>query len=100
MAKNELKLLAFSLVIFVGSMHSFFPTLLNAAFNVFQVFFESPSYFWSVIFLRGGHLSCNFLTKAPRTCQNGFNDENKNECKGEMFWLTREAAGISGIVVS
>ena len=27
-----------------------------------------------VIFLRGGHLSCQFLTKAPRTGQSDFND--------------------------
>ena len=31
-----------------------------------------------VIFLRGGHLSCHLLRKAPRTCQSDFNDLNKN----------------------
>ena len=50
-----------------------------------------------VIFLRGGHLSCHFLRKAPRTCQSDFNDLNKNNCKGKMFWLTRSAAVFSGI---
>ena len=49
-----------------------------------------------VIFLRGGHLSCHFLRKAPRTCQSDFNYLNKNNCKGKMFWLTRSAAGFSG----
>ena len=48
-----------------------------------------------VIFLRGGHLSCHFLRKRPRACQNAFNDENKNNGKGKMFWLTRKAAGLS-----
>ena len=42
-----------------------------------------------VIFLRGGHLSCHFLRKAHLTCQSDFNDQNKNNCKGKMFWLTR-----------
>ena len=42
-----------------------------------------------VIFLRGGHLSCYFLRKAPLKCQSDFNDQNKNNCKGKMFWLTR-----------
>ena len=51
-----------------------------------------------VIFLRGGHLSCHFLRKGPRTCQSYFNDQNKNNCKGKMFWVTRSAAGFSGIV--
>ena len=36
-----------------------------------------------VLFLRGGHLSCHFLRKSPRTCQIVFNDENKNNGKGE-----------------
>ena len=53
-----------------------------------------------VIFLRGGHLSCHFLSKAPRTCQSDFNDLNKNNCKGKMFWLTRSAAGFSGIMIT
>ena len=42
-----------------------------------------------VIFLRGGHLSCHFLRKAPLTCQSDLNDRNKNIYKGKMFWLTR-----------
>ena len=53
-------------------------------------------YIW--VPLRGGHLSCHFLTKAPLTCQSDFNDQNKNICKGKMFWLTRQATGVSGIV--
>ena len=36
-----------------------------------------------VIFLRGGHLSCHFLRKAPRTCQSDFND--KKIAKGKCF---------------
>ena len=46
--------------------------------------------------LRGGHLSCHFLSKAVRTCQSDLNDLNKNNCKGKMFWLTPSAAGFSG----
>ena len=46
--------------------------------------------------LRGGHLSCHLLRKAPFTCQSDFNYLNKNNCKGKMFWLTRSAAGFSG----
>ena len=42
-----------------------------------------------IIFLRGGNLRCHFLSKAPRTCESDFNDLNKNNCKGKMFWLTR-----------
>ena len=49
-----------------------------------------------VIFLRGDHLSCLFLPKAQRACQSAFNDENKNDCKGKMFWLTRSVVGLSG----
>ena len=52
-----------------------------------------------VIFLRGGHLTCHFLRKAPRTFQSDFNDQNKNNCKGKLFWLTRSAAGFSGAFV-
>ena len=51
-----------------------------------------------VKFLRGGHLSCHSLRKAPRTCQSDFNYLNKNNCKGKMFWLTRLAAGFSGFI--
>ena len=29
------------------------------------------------------------IRKAPLTCQSDFNDQNKNNCKGKMFWLTR-----------
>ena len=50
-----------------------------------------------VIFLRGGHLSCHFLRKAPRACQSDFKYQNKNNCKGKMFQLTRQAARFSGI---
>ena len=28
--------------------------------------------------LRGGHLSCHFLRKAPLKCQSYFKDQNKN----------------------
>ena len=42
-----------------------------------------------IIFMRGGHLSCQVLGKAPPTLQSDFNDQNKNNCKGKMFWLTR-----------
>ena len=49
-----------------------------------------------VIFLRGGSSQ---LRKAPRTCQSDFNYLNKNNCKGKMIWLSRSAAGFSGIVV-
>ena len=51
-----------------------------------------------VIFLRGDHLGCRFLRKGPRTCQGAFNVENKNNCKGKMFWLSRSAAGFSGML--
>ena len=50
-----------------------------------------------VIFLRGGNLSFHFLRKAPRTCQSAFNDQNKNNFKGKMFWLNRKAVGLSDI---
>ena len=50
-----------------------------------------------IIFLRGGHLNCHSLRKAPCTCQSDFNDLNQNNCKGKMFWLTRSEAGLSGI---
>ena len=53
-----------------------------------------------VIFLRGVHLSFRFLRKAPRTCQSDFNDPNENNCKGKMFWLTRYAAGLSGMFLA
>ena len=53
-----------------------------------------------VIILRGGHLSCHFLRKAPRTWQSDFNDQNKNNCKGTMFRLPRQAAEFSGIQIS
>ena len=46
--------------------------------------------------LRRGHLNCLFFRKSPRTCQSAFNGENKNDCKGKMFWLTRSVAGLSG----
>ena len=52
-----------------------------------------------VILLRGGHLSCHFLREAPRTCYSAFNDKNKNNCEGKMFWLTLQAAGLSGIKI-
>ena len=47
-----------------------------------------------VTFTRGSNLSCH-LRKAPRTCQRAFNDENKNNCKGKMFWLICLGAGLS-----
>ena len=49
-----------------------------------------------IMFLCGSHLSCRFSRKAPRTCLSAFNDENKNNSIGKMFWLTRQAAGLSG----
>ena len=52
-----------------------------------------------VLFLRGSHLSCHLLRKAPRTCQTDFNYLNKNHCKGKMFWLTCSVAGFSGKLV-
>ena len=51
-----------------------------------------------VILLRGDRLSCHFLRKAPLTCQSDFKDHNKNNCKGKMFWLTRQRDSIVFIV--
>ena len=52
--------------------------------------------YYVFVSLRSGRLSGHFLWKAPRTCQSAFNNENKNNCKWKMFWLTRQAAGFSG----
>ena len=38
-----------------------------------------------VIFLRGGHLSCHLLRKAPRTSQSDFNNLTKTIAKGKCF---------------
>ena len=47
-----------------------------------------------VIFLRGGHLSCRFFRKAPRTCQSDFNDQNKNNLQRENVLANPLGSGI------
>ena len=69
--------------------NSFFSTRHTRRIQEVAVKMSSAQRYTDVIFLRGDHLSCHFLRKAHHTCQSAFNDQNKNNYNGKMFWLTR-----------
>ena len=49
--------------------------------------FENGQFYMQFNILNKNDKKIFFPTK--RKCQRAFNDENKNNCKGKMFWLTR-----------